>query len=65
MEQNIDLKSMNKELMNLKKEVSVLKELMGEDLEFARRTEEAFERHESGDLIEMDGEEFREEMKKW
>ena len=36
-----------------------------EDLEFARRTEEAYQRHEKGDFIIMDGEEFLEEMKKW
>lgn len=36
-----------------------------EDLEFARRTEEAYRRHEAGDSIIMDGEEFTKEMKKW
>ena len=36
-----------------------------EDLEFARRTEEAYKRHERGEFIEMDGDKFIEEMKKW
>ncbi len=36
-----------------------------EDLEFARRTEEAYKRHERGEFIQMDFDEFIEEMKKW
>jgi AbrB family looped-hinge helix DNA binding protein len=36
-----------------------------EDLEFARRIEEAYRRHEKGDFIDMDSDEFLEEMKKW
>ena len=36
-----------------------------EDLEFARRTEEAYQRHEAGDFIELDEKEFLKEMKKW
>jgi len=38
---------------------------MKEDLEFAKRTEEAYKRHERGESIEMDFDEFIEEMKKW
>ena len=36
-----------------------------EDLEFARRTEEAYQRIEAGEGIKMDFNEFLEEMKKW
>ncbi|MDO8517153.1 MAG: AbrB/MazE/SpoVT family DNA-binding domain-containing protein [Nanoarchaeota archaeon] len=36
-----------------------------EDLEFARRTEEAYKRHERGEFIKMDFDEFIKEMKKW
>ncbi len=36
-----------------------------EDLEFARRTEEAYKRHERGKFIKMDADKFIEEMKKW
>ena len=36
-----------------------------EDLEFARRTEEAYKRIEAGEGIEMDFDDFIEEMKKW
>jgi len=36
-----------------------------EDLEFARRTEEAYKRHKRGEFIEMEADEFIEELKKW
>jgi len=36
-----------------------------EDLEFARRTEEAWKRIEEGDGVQMDFDDFIEEMKKW
>ena len=36
-----------------------------EDLEFAKRTEEALERVEAGDFISIDSENLSEEMEKW
>ena len=36
-----------------------------EDLEFAKRTEEAYKRIEAGKGIEMDFDDFIKEMKKW
>ncbi len=36
-----------------------------EDLEFAKRTEEAWKRYEKGEFISMDAEEFLKEIKKW
>mgnify|MGYP001559717056 CR=1 FL=1 len=36
-----------------------------EDFEFARRTEEAYKKIDRGEYIEMDFDEFVEEMKKW
>ena len=36
-----------------------------EDLEFARRTEEAYKRYEKGEFISMPADEFLEELKKW
>jgi AbrB family looped-hinge helix DNA binding protein len=36
-----------------------------EDLEFAKRTEEAYKRIEAGEGIKMDFDDFIEEMKKW
>ena len=48
----------------LKKEKDFSKNLE-EDLEFARRTEEAYKRHERGEFISMDFDDFLEEIKKW
>lgn len=42
-----------------------LTEKMREDLEFAKRTEEAFKRHEKGEFISMDFDDFLKEIKKW
>ena len=36
-----------------------------EDLEFARRTEEALKKYERGEFIEMDFDDFIKEAKKW
>lgn len=36
-----------------------------EDLEFARRTEEAYKRIESGEYISVDSDNLIEEMRKW
>ncbi|MDO8741478.1 MAG: AbrB/MazE/SpoVT family DNA-binding domain-containing protein [Candidatus Woesearchaeota archaeon] len=36
-----------------------------EDLEFARRTEEAWKRYEKGEFIEMDFDDFLKEVEKW
>ena len=47
------------------KKVDNMTEEMKEDLEFAKRTEEAYKRHERGESIEMDFDDFIEEMKKW
>ena len=47
------------------KKASSLDKNFAEDLEFARRTEEAFNRIKSGEGIKMDMDEFLEELKKW
>ncbi len=39
--------------------------IVAEDLEFARRTEEAYKRHERGEFISMDSEDFLKELEKW
>ena len=54
----------NKDQIILKKAKDFDKNIE-EDLEFARRTEEAFQRIENGEGIEMDFDDFIEEMKKW
>ena len=42
-----------------------LQENFKEDLEFARRTEEAWKEHDKGNFIEMEGEDFLKEIEKW
>ena len=40
-------------------------ENLEEDLEFAKRTEEAWKRYDKGEFASMDAEEFLKELKKW
>ncbi len=47
------------------KKVESLTKNMKEDLEFAKRTEEAYDRIEAGEGIKMDFDDFIKEMKKW
>ena len=47
------------------RKVEHLTERMKDDLEFAKRTEEAWKRIERGEGIRMNFDEFVEEMKKW
>lgn len=49
----------------LLKKADDLDEKFKEDLEFARRTEEAWKRHDRGEFIRMDFDDFIKEMKKW
>ena len=45
--------------------VSELSEQLKEDLEFARRTEEAYRRHERDGVITMDANAFLKELETW
>jgi len=47
------------------KKASEISEQMKEDLEFARRTEEALKRYDNGEFIEMSGDEFLKELESW
>ena len=47
------------------KKVGELDEKLKEDLEFARRTEEAYKRYEKGGFKKMDFDDFLKEIKKW
>ncbi len=47
------------------KPASELSKQLKEDLEFARRTEEAYKRHERGEFIMMDADEFLKELETW
>ncbi len=54
----------NKNQIILKKEKDFSKNLE-EDLEFARRTEEAWKKFDNGEFISMDSEDFLKEIEKW
>jgi len=54
----------NKKQLILKK-ATHLDENLKEDLEFARRTEEAMKRIEAGEGIKMDFDDFVDKIKKW
>ena len=47
------------------KKVDKFSKNLEEDLEFARRTEEAYKRYERGEFIEMEFGDFIKEMEKW
>jgi len=47
------------------KKTEDLDEKFKEDIEFARRTEEAYKRHESGEFKKMSVDKFLEELEKW
>jgi len=47
------------------KKASKMDKQLAEDLEFARRTEEAWKRHDRGEFKTMEFDEFIKEMKKW
>lgn len=54
----------DEERLVLKKADRVTKKLMA-DLEFAKRTEEAWKRYEKGEFIEMESDEFLKEIEIW
>ena len=54
----------NGEQIIMKKASSMDKNLE-EDLEFARRTEEAYKKYEKGEFISLPADKFLEELKKW
>ena len=62
--QQISLEKIYKKLENLENLMKRF-EKFAEDLEFARKTEEAYKRHEEGNSKEMNSEEFLRKLKKW
>jgi hypothetical protein len=63
-QKRVSLNEVYEVLLELKSKMQKMDQYI-EDPEFARRTEEAYQRHEAGDFIEMDEKEFLEELKKW
>ena len=47
------------------KKAKDLDENIKEDLEFAKKTEEAWKRYEKGKFISMDSDDFLKELEKW
>ena len=47
------------------KKATKLEKNLKEDLEFARRTEEAWQRYEKGEFKSMDSKDFLKALKKW
>ena len=47
------------------KKATEIDEAFQEDLEFARRTEEAWKSYDRGEFISMSGDEFEKELEKW
>ena len=47
------------------KKASDMEKNLEEDLEFAKRTEEAWKRYEKGEFISLPKDKFLEELKKW
>lgn len=59
--EQITLEKINERINELNEKFEKLEE----DLEFARRTDEAYERIEAGEYISLDSDDLLEEMKKW
>ena len=65
LEEGVKLVVMKNENQIILKKVSDFSENVEEDLEFAKRTEEAWKRIEAGEFISVDSENLFEEMSKW
>ena len=71
LEMRKDIKEGDKLLIIKNKNQLILKkatdfdENLKEDLEFARRTEEAWKAHDKGEFISMNADDFLKELKKW
>ncbi|MGC9309254.1 MAG: hypothetical protein ACP5D2_00990 [Candidatus Nanoarchaeia archaeon] len=65
MAQEININNMNEELMKLKREVARLRAFMKEDLAFIQETEQAWREFDNGEFVEMNDEDFLEEIERW
>ncbi len=61
-ERIVIIKSRGNLLLKREKEFS---KKLAEDLEFAKRTEEAYKRYEKGEFKSMDADDFLKEIEKW
>ncbi len=65
LEEGVKLIVMRNNNQIILKKASDFTENIEEDLEFAKRTEEALKRYDNGEFISMSGDEFLEELEKW
>ncbi len=63
--ESININDLSKEIINLKKEFAKMKELLVDELIFAKRTEEAWQEIDEGNCTKMSSDDFLEEIKKW
>jgi len=61
-EKLVIIKNKNQIIM---KKASEMDKALADDLEFARRTEEAYKKYEKGEFISMPADKFLKELKKW
>ena len=63
-QKNVTLNDVYEKLIKLEKSMEKMDDYI-EDLEFARRTEEAYERHKKGDFKVKSSTDFLKELKQW
>lgn len=63
--ETMNINDLSREVMLLKKEFAKMKEFIREDLEFVKRTEEAWQEIDEGKYTRIDSEDFLKEIKKW
>jgi len=60
----LNLNKLNEELMALKKEMSEIKLIIGEDVEFIKKTRDAWKAYDNGEFISQTEKEFLEDLEK-
>jgi len=63
--ETININNLSREVILLKKEFAKMKKFIKEDLEFAKRTEEAWQEIDEGKCTKIDSEDFLKEIKRW
>ena len=64
-ERQMNLAEIGKEIIALKKQMEQMRESIEEDLEFAIRTELAWQSHDRGDFASYSKDEFLKKIEKW
>jgi len=64
-EKQMNLAEMNREIVAMKKQMEQMRKAIEEDLEFAIRTELAWQSHDMGDFTSYSKDEFLKKIDKW